>query len=235
VKSIRLVLLVLGLMTAGVAIAPNAGASAAQTETTQPSTVPPGATAIDRNFWFTGATISSASDPTPRSLNDYQTAVFVQSWLPTAIFSTPEKQDPPSTLPVYRVDIMGSWGGDQPQAGNQTVYYASDGTTGWMSYPQGQEVTSTPSATPPPPSNWFVVPQRTVDAFNGKGTLVDTAGTAEANTPRTRATSDGSGSGSSSRSWVAYALVIGAAIVIIGGGVMFFRRRRSPDDLAPAD
>jgi hypothetical protein len=228
-----------GLVAAGVAIAPGAGAASAQTPTTQTPTTLAGSTPIDRNFAFTGASISSPANPaTPtRNLNGYQTAVFVQSWLPTAIYGKPQIQDPPANAPVYRVDIMGTWGGDAPQAGNQTVYFASDGTTGWLSYPQGQEVTPTPVEPAPQPSNWFVAPQRTVDAFNGKGTLVDTAGTQEANTPRTPvAANGGSSSSSSSTSWWLYVLVIAAAIVIIGGGVMFFRRRRSsPDDLAPAD
>ena len=99
----------------------------------------PGSTAIDHNFAFTGATISSPADPTPRSLNGYQAAVFVQSWLPAAFYGKPELRDPPADVPVYRVDIMGSWGG-HPQLGTQTVYYASDGTSAFVSYPQQQAV-----------------------------------------------------------------------------------------------
>ena len=110
-KSIRLVVLVLGVVAAAMAAAPSAGASGAQTPTTRDDDVA-GVDGDRRNFAFTGATITSPADPTPRSLNGYQAAVFVQSWLPEAMYGKPELRDPPADLPVYRVDLMGSWGGD---------------------------------------------------------------------------------------------------------------------------
>ena len=218
----------LGLVASGVAVAPGAVASSAQTSTTVPPTTLPGSTAIDVNMAFTGATITSPADPTNRALNGYQTAVFVQSWLPEAIYGKPELRDPPANLPVYRVDIMGSWGGAEPQVGNQSVYYASDGRTAFLSYPQDQAVTPT-AANVPPPSNWFIAPGRTVDAFNGTATLVETAGVDNAAHPRTPVPQTTSGSGSStSTPWVLYGVLVAAGIVIVVGMVRHFRR-------APAD
>jgi len=231
VKSIALIVVVLGVVAVPMAVASSAGASGAQTPAAETATTLPGSTGIDRNFAFTGATVTSPAEPTPRSLNGYQTAVFVQSWFPTAMFGKPELRTPPADLPVYRVDIMGSWGGDEPQIGNQTVYYASDGTTAFVSYPQGQPVTPTPTDPPPSPSVWFVAPPPTIDAFNGTGTLVDTAGTQAANTPRSAnvaTTSNDSGSSSTSTPWVLYAVLAAAAVVIVAGVAMSVRR-------APAD
>jgi hypothetical protein len=235
VKHIRLAVVVVGVVVAAMAAAPSAGASGAQTPATAPTTTTlPGSTAIDRNFAFTGATVTSPADPTPRSLNGYQTAVFVQSWLPLAYFGKPELRDPPADVPVYRLDIMGSWGGDQPQIGYQTVYYASDGTDAFVSYPQNQAVSPTPTEPPPPPTIWFVPPPRTIDAFNGTATLIETGGTQQARTPRTAPTPTGSGSSSTSTPWVLYGLLVAAAAVIVVGVVIFFRRRRDSDHFAAA-
>jgi hypothetical protein len=239
-KSIRLLLLVLGLVAAGLAYAPNAIASSAQTPSTAPaptSTTLPKSTAIDSDHAYTGAVITSSSDPTPRSLNDYQTAVFMQSWLGEAVFGKPEFRDPPADQPVYRVDVSLLQGQSSTQPVKTTVFYASDGTDAFLSVPKGQDVNN-PTAEPPPPTSgtWWVAPQRTMDAFNGKGTLVNTAGVVQGTTPRTPSTPQTPDSSSSSSTpWVLYALVIAGAILIIGGSVSFFRRRRGPDDLAPAD
>jgi hypothetical protein len=190
----------------------------------------PGSTAIDTNFAFTGATITSPADPTPRTLNGYQTAVFVQSWFPVAMYGRPDMKNPPANLPVYRVDIMGSWGGtENVQVGNQTVYYASDGTTAFVSYPQFQSFASpTPTNPPPPPTNWFVPPPRTIDAFNGNGQLVETAGVVNGASPRTPVQPQKSNSSSSSTPWELYGVLAAAVFAIIVGVVMYFRR-------APAD
>jgi hypothetical protein len=130
-------------------------------------------------------------------------------------------------LPVYRVDLMGSWGGDYPQVGNQTVYYASDGTTAYVSYPQNQPVTPTPTEPPPPPSNWFVAPERTVEAFNGTAQLIESGGTqaaaaAAANGTRKAPTSNDSSS--SSTPWVLYGVLAAGAVIVIVGAVLFIRR-----------
>jgi hypothetical protein len=222
VKSIRLVVLALGFVAAAMAAAPSAGAAGAQTPPT--ATTLPGSTAIDYNFALTGAAITSASDPTPRSMNGYQAAVFVQSWLPVAMYGKPELRDPPADVPVYRVDLMGSWGGENPQVGNQTVYYATDGTNAFVSYPQGQLVTPTPTEPPPPPSTWFIPPPRTIEAFNGTATLIESAGTQQANANRTARTPNDSGSGSSSTSWVLYGVLVAGAVIVIVGAVLFIRR-----------
>jgi hypothetical protein len=232
VKSIRLVLLVLGVVAAWLAVAPSAGASGGQAPTTPttPTTLP-GATAIGDNYAFTGASISSPADPTPRTFNGYQAAVFVQSWLPTAFYGKPALRDPPANVPVYRVDVMGTWGGTPPVAGTQSIYYASDGTKAFISYPQQQDPSTTPD--PPPGSIWFVAPPRTIDAFNGTAKLLETAGVQEANTPRTAQTPNDSSSSSSSTPWVLYGVLVAAAIAIVIGVVLFFRRDSGP--VAAAD
>ena len=204
------------------AATPSAGAVGAQTQPT--TTTLPGSTAIDVNFAFTGATITSATDPTPRSMNGYQAAVFVQSWLPIAMYGKPELRDPPADVPVYRVDLMGSWGGDQPQVGIQTVYYATDGSNAFVSYPQGQPVTPTPTEPPPPPTTWFIPPPRTIEAFNGTATLIETAGTQNAAKGRTPATPNNSTSSSSSTPWVLYGVLIAGIVIVIVGVVLFVRR-----------
>jgi hypothetical protein len=212
--------------------APGAGAQ------TSPPTVTtlPGSTAIDVNFEFTGATISSPADPTPRSMTGYQAAVFVQSWLPDALYGHPELRDPPADLPVYRVDLTGAWGGDEPQVGYQTVYYASDGTTAYMSYPQDQVVTPTPSDPPPAPTTWFLPPTRAIEAFNGTATLIESGGTqaaaaATANGSRKAPTSNDSSS--SSTPWVLYGVLVAGAVFVVVGAVLFIRRRS--DHVAAAD
>jgi len=226
----------MGSVAAGVVFAPHAVASGAQTPTTLPptSTSVPKSTAIDSGLAFTGATITSPSDPTPRSLDDYQTAVFMQSWLGEAVFGKPEFQDPPADLPVYRVEVSQLvQRGQQPQVVKSSVYIASDGTTAYISVPR--EATTAPPPPAPALGTWWIAPPRTLDAFNGKGTLVNTAAVQQANSPRTPVSPDNPSTSSSSTSWLTYALVIGAAVVLIGGGVMFFRRRRSSDRLAAAD
>jgi hypothetical protein len=214
-------------VAAWLADAPSAGASGGQAPTTPttPTTLP-GATAIGDNYAFTGASISSPADPTPRTFNGYQAAVFVQSWLPTAFYGKPALRDPPANVPVYRVDVTGTWGGTPPAAGTQSIYYASDGTNAFVSYPQQPDPSTTPD--PPAGSVWFVAPARTMDAFNGTAKLVETAGVQAANTPRTAQTPNDSGSGSSSTPWVLYGVLAAAAVVIIIGVVRFFRRDSGP-------
>jgi cobalamin biosynthesis Mg chelatase CobN len=235
VKLIRFLLSLACLVVATTALAGSAVALRAQTTQPSATTQPPTATPIGNGLAFTSAVITSPADPNPRTMNNYQTAVFVQSWLPTALYGKPEIENPPANVPVYRVDITGTWGSQPGLTGKQTVYYASDGTKAWVSYPQNQDVTMTPTEPPPGPATWFVPPHRVIDAFNGTAQLVETSGVDNANNPAGQVVKQPDSSGSSSTPWIVYAIVVGAAVVIIVGGVMFFRRRRSPDDLAPAD
>jgi len=174
-----------------------------------------GSVAIGSGYAFTGAVIRNADGSVERTLNAYQAAVFVQSWLGDAFFGTPNLQDPPPTLPVYRVDVTGTWG---QLSGALTVYYASDGSTAWLSFPQDQIPTANPT-NPPPPTSWFVPPTRVIAAFNGTAKLQGTYGT------------DSSGSrragGSSSTARVIWAVVAALAVCgVASGGVLAFRRVR---------
>jgi len=224
-RHIRFALALLCVAAAAVALAPSASASETQTSTTLPA-----GTGIGDGLYFTSAVISTPGDPAPRTLDAYHAAVFVQSWMGEAFFGKPQFQDPPAGLPVYQVDVTGTWG-EVAGTGVQTVYYASDGTTAWLSYPQGQVVTAT-QASPPPPEKWFIAPARTIEAFNGTATLIDTAGVVQATTPRTAppAASDSGGSGSGLK----YGLIIALVVLVLGGGMMLYRRRRSSDSVAAA-
>src|SRR4051794_153542 len=220
------------LVTVGWFLASAANGAVAQETTT---TVPPGAVQIGDGFAFTGAVITSPAQPAPRMLDGYHTAVFVQSWFGDAFFGHPLIQDPPPDLPVYRVDVTGTWGSPESR---QTVYYASDGTTAWLSYPQEQPVSMTPPA-PPPPSNWFVAPPRVIAAFNGTATLEPTVGVQEAALPSTtvapgEAPAASSGSSGSAIWW---ALAAGAVVVVVAAVLISRRRGRRPaaDDLVSQD
>jgi hypothetical protein len=110
------------------------------------------------------------------------------------------------------------------------VWYASDGTTAWVSFPDEQVPMTDPITSPPPPSRWFVPPPRTIDAFNGEGKLVETLGTFTATSITTPPTSaDGQAAGpdsSSSGSNVPWGWLAFAAAVVVGGGVVLSRHAR---------
>jgi MYXO-CTERM domain-containing protein len=187
----------------------------------QTTTIPPGSVAIGDGLSFSGAHITNLTNPTepPRDLPAYQAAVFIQSFLPGAFFSNPVLQDPPADLPVYRVDVDGVWGVINVGPYAQTIYYASDGSNVWLSYPQNQAPTD---ASPPPPGNWFVASGLTSDAFNGHGVLQDTEGTREV-TSTTAGPSQTSSSGGSSATPIVIIVVV--AVVLLGGSLIWRRRR----------
>jgi hypothetical protein len=204
--------------------------SATATTVVPPIPIPPDGVDIGGGNRTTGAVITLNGDASsPRTLNAYQAAVFLQAWLPYALVTqNPRIEDPPAQLPVYRVDITGTWGSTGP-TGTVAVYYASDGTTAWISFPDNQPPAPEPIS-PPPPSHWFVAPQRTIDGFNGTGTLVQTEGVVAATAPTLppgeakSGSGSGSGSGSSSTAiWVA--LLVGLLIVLLVGGFILRRRR----------
>jgi len=192
-------------------LAPSAAAHDDDPSTT--TTALPGSVAIGDGFAFTGAVIRSADGSVERTLNAYQAAVFVQSWLADAFFGTPNVQNPPPTLPVYRIDVTGTWG---QLSGALTVYYASDGKTAWLSFPQDQVPTANPTS-PPPPTNWFVPPTRVIEAFNGTATLQATIGT---DTPQSKRAGR-----SSSTSRIIWAVVAALAVCgVASAAVRAFRR-----------
>jgi LPXTG-motif cell wall-anchored protein len=213
---VRTTTALLMLLVLGLAFAPNA---AAQTNPT--TTAPEAAVDIGGGNRFTSAVITTPGEPAPRTFSAYQAATFVQSWLAYALFGQkPTVQDPPPTLPVSRVDVRGQWG-DGTTPGTVTVYYASDGTTAWISFPD-QDASPEPY-TPPPPSHWFVAPPRVIQAFNGTATLADTLGT-ETATQQPKVGERPSGSGGSMVPWL---VLLGGTLVVAVGAVFFIRRRRA--------
>jgi hypothetical protein len=203
------------------------------TTTVPPISIPPDGVDIGGGEKFTGAVVTLNGDASsPRTMNAYQAAVFVQSWLPDALFNQKLKlQDPPAQLPVYRVDVNGTWG-EGGTSGTVAVYYASDGTNVWVSFPS-QEAAPAPIS-PPPPSNWFVALPRVIDAFNGNAVLEQTEGVEAATAPTLppgEAKSSGSSGSSSTAIWVA--LLVGVVIVLVVGGFIL-RRRRSSTTSDPA-
>ena len=185
--------------------------------------IPEGAVPIGDNFSFTGATVISP-DGTTREMDAYQAAVFVQSWLGQAFFATEEiAKDPPPGLEVHRVDIEGSWAGP---VGRMTVYFAADGDTPYIAFPQNQDVVTDPNAPAPEPADWFTPVPRVIDAFNGDAELIDTTGTQQATSTTTEeaaADSDGQDDDGSPWIWVA----AGAAVVAVVGGFLLLRTLRS--------
>src|SRR5262245_13341388 len=98
---IRTFVILVGIALGAVAFAPPAvaGTDAAPTTTPTtaapiPTTAPPGV-GIGDDYYFTGAVITTPGAAN-RTLNAYQAATFVQSWLGEAVWGTPTMQSPPA-------------------------------------------------------------------------------------------------------------------------------------------
>jgi MYXO-CTERM domain-containing protein len=128
---------------------------------------------------------------------------------------------------VYRVDIEGYWAQDD---GVVTVHYADDGTTPYVAFP-GLAVTPEPLDPAPEPTNWFEAPERTLDAFNGEGELIDTTGTQQVTATTAPLEASASASSDDSDGLPTWIWGVVAAVVLAGGGV-WLRRRRTE---APAE
>jgi hypothetical protein len=204
------------------------------TDSTQPArtspTTLPGSVKIDNGWAYTGAVITGPGLSQPRTLNAYQAAVFIQSWLGEAIFGHPQIVNPPKSLGVYKVAVTGTWG--SPNKATLPVYYASHGSTVWISFPA--TVGATPSgATPttsPPPAKWFVAPSRVKQAFEGTAKLVRTAGTETPTTAPVAAPVAVGHSGSSSTGWIIVLIAIG---VLVAGALMIPRVARGRSSKVP--
>jgi len=148
-----------------------------------------------------------------RTLDSSQATAFVQAWLPESVFGTPPFEDPPSTLPVYEVDVDYKYLGT---LGSMTINYASDGTSAWVSMPPqslwpGVVVTQ---------QRWILAPDRTVAGFEGRLTP-EPVPTARP-TPH-KATAVMASQGSSS---TAELLIFAGALVLVAGiGIVVIRRR----------
>ena len=197
-----------------------------------------GMVGIGDNLYFSGAVITPGDGSAVRSLSAYQTAAFVQSWMPTALFGGPQSiAAPPKDVPVTRVDVSGQWG--PGNLGVHTIYYATSPEGVFVSWPQEQAVVAAPGGPPPPQEDWFRALPRVTDALAGKAELIETAGTQQADDYLTATTeaeaaeaaetgpdgaSDGSSNPANSIS------TFGVAVAVVAAGVLIavvWRRRRS--------
>ena len=203
-----------------------AGADDGEHESTTTTASDPGAVGIGDGLAFTGAVVTPLAGGESRTLDGYQAAVFVQSWLATGVYGNKSdiQKDPPAEAPVYRVDVTGNWGGP---TGTLTVYFAIDGKTAYVSWPENQEPSTVPT-TPPPPSNWFSPPDRAVDAFNGTAKLVKTAGTVAAGSTPDASLTEGLAAADPKRDSTTSPLVwvaVAAGFVLVAVGLWRWRRQ----------
>lgn len=150
-----------------------------------------------------------------RRLDSSQATAFVQAWLPDSVFGSPPFQDPPSTLPVYQVDVEYKYLGT---LGSMTVNYASDGTSAWVSMPPqslwpGVVVTQ---------ERWILAPDRTVAGFEGRLTPQPVPA------PPSGSHKSAAGAVSESSSSTTQLLVIAALVVLVAAaGILVIRRQRA--------
>lgn len=149
---------------------------------------------------ITAGTITGNGPASGRTLDSSQATAFVQAWLPDSVFGSPPFQNPPSQLPVYDVELQWKYEGT---VGSMTVYYASDGTSAWVSMPPqtlwpGVVVTQ---------QRWIQAPNRTVAAFEGHLTPVPV--------PKGRTVTATAPQSSLSTAWI---LAI-AGVVVVGAGI----------------
>src|SRR5262249_28946759 len=149
--------------------------------------------------------------------------VFVQSWIAVALFQKVQHAQPPANASVSRVDVSGTWGGGT-DVSVRPVFYASDGTRAWIALPP--PATTTPTGAPAR-LDWWIAPDRVVDASAGRAALVPTVGT-QTDPPSTtasgkRAAPSGDASSGSAWPWI---IAIGAVGLALIGGFEWWRRHR---------
>jgi len=196
------------------------GAGAAPNDPTTTTTL----VSISGDFAFSGAVITGPGLSRPRTLNAYQSAVYMQSWL-GSLYSGVRviHQKPPDALPVYEVDVTGNWGGSIE---TRSSFYASKGRRVWIAFPALAPITSTPGTRPAVIRGWFVALPRVKQAFEGKAELVETGGT-QSTVPTTTTTLPAPTSHRSGRSDVGLGIAIGlAAAAAAGLAFWWFRRGR---------
>jgi hypothetical protein len=222
---VRWVVASVAVVLGGFGLSPVASAHEGPHKPTQ-ATTPEGAVGIGDGIFLTAGSILPPAGEAPRTLDAYHTAAFVQSWLAAAFYGNPDAVNaPPAALPIYRVDSTGDWAGT---SGTVTVYYATDGTTPYIAFPG--MVVWTDASEVPPPSNWFVAPPRTIDAFNGVADLVESLGVETATSvattePRGEQGALANADSDATEAWP-WALVGITAAAAIATGLWF--RRRAP-------
>lgn len=229
---VRVLMALIGLFVA-VLVAP------AHAQDTDEPTIPrdafpeQGPVPIGDGYAFTGAVVTPPDGGPVRTLDAYEAAVFVQSWLAQALFGNEDSlKDPPPDLPVHRVDIEGDW---VAGVGRITVYFATDGTTPYIAFPQTQTVVTDPSAPPPEPADWFTGRERIIDAFNGEAELIETTGTQQITSPTTTPGSEEASADERSNGLPPWVWGIGVAVAVIVAGLLLRWRRRSSRSSEPID
>jgi hypothetical protein len=191
------------------------------------ATTLPGAVGIGDNLSFLGGEVLDAAGQTVRTYDAKQAAVFVQSWL-ASLFGDPEIQVPPADATRYTVRINGTW---VSATGYQTIHYAEQGEQAWVSWPQGQIATTSPT-TVPAPEEWFVPPPKALEAFQGRGDLANTLGVFQATSvPGQQATGDTPSESESDNDAILWIAIAAAAVVVLVGGGLLLRRRRAQPEL----
>ena len=101
-----LVLGALGLLGLALVAAP-AGAQSHPTSspTTSHTGGQPSLSQLAPGLEILDASVTGNGPESGRTLDSSQATAFVQAWLPESVFGTPPFEDPPSTLPVYEVDV----------------------------------------------------------------------------------------------------------------------------------
>jgi len=160
-----------------------------------------------------GASITGSGPQSGRTLDSSQANAFVQAWLPDSVFGSPPFQNPPPALPVYQLDVDYRY---QGTPGSMTVYYASDGTSAWVSMPPqtlwpGVVVTQ---------QRWIEAPDRTVAGFEGRLTPV-TVPNVPASSHQAVAATASHGSSSTTQ----LLIIAGVVVVVAGIGILAIRRR----------
>ena len=192
---------------------------ASATESTTTTTL--AAVDIGGGLAFGGAVITGVRPHTAtRRLNAYQSAVFVQSWLGDSFYGKPKHEPVPTGVPIYRLDVTGSWGGGGVDFTTRAVFYASDGTRAWIAFPSPQ---ITPATGAPAKLDFWDAPTRVIPAFAGTGKLIPAASIGA--TPSTGAAPSATTSSDKSSAWP---WAVGAAAVVVLGAVaaVALRRRR---------
>ena len=209
-----LVLGALGLLGLALVAAP-AGAQSHPTSspTTSHTGGQPSLSQLAPGLEILDASVTGNGPESGRTLDSSQATAFVQAWLPESVFGTPPFEDPPSTLPVYEVDVGYKYLGT---LGSMTINYASDGTSAWVSMPPqslwpGVVVTQ---------QRWILAPDRTVAGFEGRLTPAPVP-TAPPTSHKAIAVMASQGSSST-----AQLLIFAGALVLVAGIAIVVIRRR---------
>ncbi len=171
---------------------------------------------ISPGLAIVGASVSGNGPEAGRTLDSNQATAFLQAWLPNAVLGTPTLETPPTSLPVYQIEVDYTY---EVAPGFITVNYASDGTTAWVALP-AQELWPGAVVTPEQGDKWLRAPDGTVAAFHGQ-VVAETIPTAPPDT-----IAESSGSSSSDNPVGLVIAVVVAAVVVVGLVVLGVGRRR---------